>query len=61
MGGLGGELRAATKALWKAWVFGDVGVEGTQGAEEIEWEGHTSGNDGAAGVREEPGTCLLRF
>jgi len=41
--------------------LGDDGVEGTQGAEEIEREGHTSGDDGAMGIQEEPGTCLLRF
>jgi len=42
-------------------VLGDVGVEGTREAEEIEWEGCTSGDDGAAGIQEEPGTCLLGF
>jgi len=40
-------------------VFGDVGVEEMRGTEEVEREGHTSGDDEAAGVREEPGTRLL--
>jgi len=42
-------------------VLGDVGVEGMRGAEEIEWEGRTSGDAGAAGIWEEPGTRLLEF
>ena len=42
-------------------MLGDAGVEGTWGAEEIEWEGRTSGDDGAMGVWEGPGTCLLGF
>jgi len=42
-------------------VLGEVGVEGAQGAEEVEREGHTSGDDGAAGAQEEPGTRLLGF
>jgi len=60
-GGLQGEFRAISKARWKARVLGEVGVEGMQGTEEVEWEGHTSGDDEAAGVQEEPGTRLLRF
>ena len=42
-------------------MLGEAGVEGTRGAEEIEREGRTSGDSGAAGVREEPGTRLLEF
>jgi len=61
LGGSGGEFWAAPKARWKAQVLGDVGVEETGGVEEIEREGCTNGDDGAMGVREEPGTCLLGF
>jgi len=60
-GGLQGEFRAASKARWKAKVLGEVGVEGTQGTEEVEREGHTSGDDEAAGIQEGPGTRLLGF
>ena len=42
-------------------MLGEVGVEGMRGTEDVEWEGHTSGDDEAAGVREEPGTHLLGF
>ena len=42
-------------------MLGDVGVEGTRGAEEIEREGRTNGDAEAAGVREKPGTRLLGF
>ena len=62
MGRLWGEFRAAaSKARWKAKVFGEAGVEGARGTEEVEREGRTNGGDGAAGVQEEPGTCLLGF
>jgi len=55
------ELRANSKARWKAAVLGEVGVEGIRGTEEVEREGRTSGDDEAAGIWEGPGTCRLGF
>jgi len=42
-------------------VLGDEGVEGARGVEEIEREGHTSGDNGVVGAQEGPGTRLLGF
>jgi len=42
-------------------VFGEAGVEGMQGTEEVEREGRTSGDAEGAGIRVEPGTRLLGF
>ena len=42
-------------------MLGEGGADEVWTIEEVEWEGHTSGDGGAMGIQEEPGTRLLEF
>jgi len=42
-------------------MLGEGGADGAWMVEEVDRKGCTNGGDGAAGIREEPGTRLLGF